>query len=209
MNRSMVILLPLLLMSSVSSSQKASVLKRSYSTNPVADVLKSALLMGDLKTVKTKIGLLPIGVDYQYVYLGLAQTSEVCTFFLEAMFSYWFERIRNNPCESLEALIGGLERLSRSYPVKELDHGFRIMLVKLRRMVLLIPDVASSKKLSAHARQIPDYSFDENTLQMQSAYLAAMQGYFDNLSEDILTRMVKARHRTDVAHPLNPMDSSE
>lgn len=193
----------------VNGSQGFRVIQRTYSTNPAADSLKCALLRGNLEHVKNRIGVLPLGIDYQYVYFALARSPEVSTFFLESLFSHWLERVQDHPSAALESIIAGLKRLSQSFRLNELDHGFRLMLAKLRRSVLMMPCIVGDEWLLAQARQIPDYTSDENTLQMRAAYLAALHVSLDNLGEEVIALMAKARHRTNIAHPITSMDLSE
>lgn len=182
----------------MSASQR--VLQRTFSTNPGADSLKRAIKNGEIDKVRQRIGLLPIGLDYQYAYLALASSKEVCTILLHAMDGYWHERLEKAPQDTLETLVAGLKRLSQSFSVDSLDFQFRSMLGKIRRVALNLPAVAKSAAGSQLARSIPECA-DDGSLQMNAAYEAAFQPH-EQAHGDLMELIERARHRIEIAPPL-------
>jgi len=167
-------------------------LERTYSTFPAADTFKRAIKRGDVNSVREHIAMLPLGIDYQYAYLGLARSFDMCNFLLEAMYASWVERIKGSPQDALRSLEEGLKRLYKSFPLDELDHGFRCTLAKIRRAALLLPRVAANAKAKALASLIPDYFYHYDARMIQ-AYREAFEEHTD-LSPERKELLAKA-HR--------------
>ncbi len=172
-------------------------LQRTYSTFPAADALKRAIRRGDVDIVRERMAVLPLGIDSQYAYLGLARSFDMCSFLLDAICSSWVERIKRSPQDALKTLHVGLTRLYKSFPLDELDHGFRCTLAKIRRAALLLPRVAADPKAKALASSIPDYFYHHDARMIQ-AYREAFEEHTDLSPErkELLSRAHRIYTRT-------------
>jgi hypothetical protein len=159
--------------------------------------MKCAIQSDDIEAVKSYIDLIPLSIEYQYSYLGLSGSFEMSRYLLNTIYISWLFRINNSPHDALSSLSVGLKKLLKSFPLDQLDHGFRCMLARMRREVpnLLIGDNAELQELT---HEIPEYAYEDNP-EMAIAYREAFQA---TQQGDLLSKISKVYRATQGAVPL-------
>ncbi len=181
-------------------------LMRTYSTHPSTDVLQHALLAGDIPIIEENLGMLPLSLDAQYSYLGLARSQDVLKRLLTEIYTTWTAKLAYNCKGTLDSLVFEIKQLLTSYELEELDHGFRQMLSNIRIAALNHNDVKGSKGLRDLARKIPHYSSKNNTLQMQIAYNLA-HGDLKEVPPHLLELVKDSRRVKTTVRPLSRWNS--
>lgn len=179
----------------LSFSLSAMQLQRTFSTDPLRDSLKCALMDND-ESLPTKLTtLLPIALDRQYALLGLPLSEAARLLLLGAIEEYWYCAMLKSPRAGIESLTFGLRRLNESYGLSLLQSSFTLMLNRLKKRLLLsqlpkvlavVDEMPSFEKLPRLQSLIASFLVGE---QLEQPYRSLCEGIKPPIRVDLpLTR---------------------
>ncbi len=177
---------------------------RTFSMNPRIDSLKSALMGDDTEVMEECLKqCLPQALDRQYELVGLQTSKEARNLLLKTIQEYWYAMISKKAYSGLETLLANVKSLSLSYELNQLDHSFKLMLTRLKRAILQLPQIRQYQRLFEMAQSIPSYgSFPR--LTMTAAHVVGQEAVDEVLPQDCVDLIDRAKPSIAVALPRIP-----